>query len=170
MTQMHRAVHGYVLFYFIGSRAPYGVYSPMWRIKHEWTERPGAWCKWNGFSLSLTRGGTGETGREESATKTSRTLLQRWWGKTTSRDAAHVRVYTDAHTGAQRAMWTQSRSSDRLIDCLYGGRYLGVSSWTGWQRLSRIPPWEANQTLLEESLNKHRGQRFSSDLMKKIRR
>lgn len=29
-----------MLFYFIAPRAPYGVYSPMWRIKHEWTERP----------------------------------------------------------------------------------------------------------------------------------
>lgn len=50
----------YVLFYFISSRAPYGVYSSMWRIKHEWTERPARGVNGTG-SLFLSRGeGTGE--------------------------------------------------------------------------------------------------------------
>lgn len=38
-------------------------------------------------------------------------------------------------SNAESAMWTQSRSSDQLIDCLHGGYYLGVSSWVGWQTL-----------------------------------
>lgn len=36
---------------------------------------------------------------------------------------------------AESTMWTQSRSSDQLIDCLHGGCYLGVSTWVGWQTL-----------------------------------
>ena len=105
-SQMRRSIHGYVLFYFIGSR-------PLW-------------CPWHllvdlACYVRARWKKTERNGRREKGP--SRPLLR-------SRER-------ETGLSAESAMWTQSRSSDQLIDCLYGGCYLGVSTWAGWQTFCR---------------------------------
>jgi hypothetical protein len=105
MAQMHRAIHGCVLFYFIASRAPYGVYSPMWRIKHEWTERSARGV--NGTGLAGRNGD-----RERSA---QRKLRVRYCNGDEERQPVRdTRVYALAHVRPARAHVCATRNVDTV--------------------------------------------------------
>lgn len=77
MTQMHRPIHDYVLFYFIVSRAPYGVCSSMWRIKHEWTERLAHGANGTGAALGAGRNETGRGVHNESSAYVIATVMRK---------------------------------------------------------------------------------------------
>lgn len=128
-SQMRQFIHSYVLFYFIGSRP---------------SSRPSMMPVRRSGMLRIKRKRQREIEREKRlhAHYCETSYRESYRGEVEGRRRERERR-RDNERNAESAMWTQSRSSDQLIDCLHGGYYLGVSSWVGWQKLYwKTPPWE----------------------------